>query len=251
MQKLKNKNLTIVGDSLQLQLFENIIEVLQLTSRIKYTNNGRYKCLGDIRYQNTTGNGKPDVITATVSHGYNGFIKYIAVFEINEFQQKDCFLCLTVDKFVDMIRRENIVMLNLGLHFYNMDIAKFSKVLIKLIPKLKWLSVQGTQIIFKVTLPQHLRPESHSMQTGLYHARSVPDNPLQACTFVKNPRRHAMDAVVRQYAQEYGFQMFDDFDIFSARWDLHQEVATKRDCTHYCFTMETIMPQLALLSQYL
>ncbi len=191
-----------------------------------------------------------EVLVARINHGHNGYVKYINANQIQmaSSKEEDCFLCITVNRLVELVKDDNIIILNLGLHYYHTSTAKFLKVLRQLTAELDLLAMHGTNIIFRMTLPQHFYSVT---QTGWYHDTTNEEKHKKDCSFIKNPARHFMDNIVRKYALKYGFQILDEFEIFSARSDLHQKVHGIKDCTHYCFTMETIMPQLAPLIQLL
>ncbi len=191
-----------------------------------------------------------EVLTARITHGHNGFVKYINANQIQtvNHQNEDCFLCITVDRVIELVKDDNIIILNIGLHYYHSSMAKILKVLRQLTAELHLLSMDGAKIIFRMTLPQHFNSIT---QTGWYQDTTKEEKHKKDCSFINNPARHFIDNTVRKYTLKYGFQILDEFEIFSARSDLHQRVHGIKDCTHYCFTMETIMPQLALLIQLL
>ena len=234
--KLRNKNISLFGDSLLLQLFQGMVEALDLRHEMTYSNNKRFSCLKELRSSDAGA-------TISVPHGYNGFIKYIAFHRILDYVPTTC-LCITAKQLMILLKDADIVILNMGLHYSNTHtIGQFQIILDTIMKMLKSLSVKGTKVVFRTTAPQHF--ESFN-GLGLYVEKYVPW-PFK-CVDIKIPERNGADSITRFAAKKYGFVMFDDFEIFSSRWDLHQEDG---DCTHYCFTMETIMPQLALLSQLL
>ena len=191
-----------------------------------------------------------EVLVARINHGHNGYMKYINANQIKMANPKheECFLCVTVNRLVELAKDDNIIVVNLGLHYYHSSMAKILKVFRQLTAELDLLAMHGTNIIFRMTLPQHFNSVT---QTGWYHDTTNEEKHKKDCSFIKNPARHLMENIVRKYACKYGLQILDEFEIFSSRSDLHQRVHGIKDCTHYCFTMETIMPQLALLSQLL
>ena len=55
---------------------------------------------------------------------------------------------------------------------------------------------------------------------------------------------------MREVAKKYGFKYLDSVAIYADRWDLHYpNHKPAADCTHSCYTPETIIPELALLNE--
>ncbi len=236
LNKLRNKNITLFGDSLLLQLFQGMVEALDLKHEMSYSKKKKFSCLREVK--------DPDAgATISVPHGYNGFIKYIAFHRILDAVSTSC-LCITVEQMMALLQDADIIILNMDLHYSNTHtIGQFQVILDTVMKNLESLSAKGVKVVFRTTVPQHFKSRNG---LGLY-VNKYTEWPFQ-CVDIPVPERNGADAITRLAVTKYGFVLFDDFDIFSSRWDLHQDV---RDCTHYCFTMETIMPQLALLAHFL
>ncbi len=248
LQKLKNKNLTIIGDSIELFLFQSVVEALRLKGEMAFTNNMRYTCFSELKRLEFNDR----VITARISHGYNGYLKYINVYTILKdfkMQKKEkAYLAVSyIEDIINKTKHDGILMLNYGLHYHLITFRSIMDVMSTLSKRLASLSNRGVQIIYKMTSPQHF---ATSTGTGWYEDLADPQN--RQCVNNTYPARHFIDSIAKQYASQHGFSIFDDFDIFTSRWDMHPFRNTKgADCTHYCFSMETVMPQLALLTHIL
>ncbi len=198
-----------------------MIEALELKGKMQHNgkpyNKTSFRCLHDI----TPENNMADVNIMSINHGYNGFINFVFATQILIGCDKsvDSFLCVPVKQFVQVIedmKNDNIVLINIGLHYYSVEVRRLTNMIRLLMAELNQFSSQGTNIIFRMTLPQHFGGFSKS---GWYHEESKNKRQNESkdksiCAFIKNPARHGMDLLVRQEALKYGFSIFDDFDFF-------------------------------------
>ena len=190
-----------------------MIEALELKGKMQHNgkpyNKTSFRCLHDI----TPENNMADVNIMSINHGYNGFINFVFATQILIGCDKsvDSFLCVSVKKLVQVIvnmKNDNIVLVNIGLHYYSVEVRRLTNMIRLLMAELnQFLLIQGTKIIFRMTLPQHFGSFSKS---GWYHEESKNKRQNES----KNPARHGMDLLVRQEALKYGFSIFDDFDFF-------------------------------------
>ncbi len=65
-------------------------------------------------------------------------------------------------------------------------------------------------------------------------------------TFDKN---HWTNFFLEKFSKEYGFKFLDSAPLYTDRWDLVHY--GKIDCTHFCYTPEIAVPEIALLTQLL
>ena len=237
---LTNKTLTIIGDSILLQLFQGMVELVRPKGAMQYSNRKKFTCMGDLHKRVKGG----ETVTAAINHGYNGYIKFIAVYTIMG-SNPTCFLCTTVDKIYSLVKDDDIILVNIGIHYDRSRLTVMARTIRYLSQNLKRLTAsRRVQIVYKLTVPQHFITASGA---GWYNERTS----NKRCVRVPKPDRYPSDHVMKYYANRYGFKVLDDFDIFVNRSDLHQDMSDYTDCSHYCFTVETIMPQIALLTQLL
>ena len=87
--------------------------------------------------------------------------------------------------------------------------------------------------------------------SGFYEDRDLNS---EACTIASSkPHKHPVDLLLQDLAPKFGFPYLDISPIYSNRGDLHYGRVTKQymDCTNYCHTPETVLPELALLTELL
>ena len=236
---LTNKNFTIIGDSIQLQLYQGLVEFIKPKDGVQYSKNKKFTCFKDLKEKVEPG----EIVTAWIDHGHNGYLKFLTAYRIVKSPQSNRLLWATVNDVIDHVKNDDIIMVNVGIHYDNAVLAELAKAIKYLSQRLMKLSMTGATIIYRTTLPQHFMSISGS---GWYYESTQKE--VKHCVEIKKPDRYPGDAILQYYASKFGFVIFDDFDIFVNRPDLHRDV---NDCSHSCFTMETLMPQLALLGQIL
>ncbi len=66
-------------------------------------------------------------------------------------------------------------------------------------------------------------------------------------------RDHFSNYHLKEIADKYGFKFLFSAPIYKERGDLHfpERMEIKPDCTHWCYTPELIVPELALLNKLL
>ena len=95
------------------------------------------------------------------------------------------------------------------------------------------------QLIFRNTLPQHFNSRQNGRSGEYYNIV----NKDRKCYGINNIP-HWTNKYLKEVAKKYGFKYLDSFPIYAARWDLH--FPAKSDCSHNCYTPETVIPELTL-----
>ena len=232
--KIIGKNVTIFGDSLQLGFFNHIVEILKICGRI---------IIGPIehkpyRYRLHT------CSSASKMNGINLRLVY--------FYQYDSFLCESVNTnkkvisrkmIVKEIQNSDIIILNLGLHYGACNVSIHKRTLEKLayILKTELSKHPEKQVVFRNTLPQHFYRGKG--RDRYFHGF----NKSKKC-FGTNNVQHWTNKHLKEVSKEYGFKYLESFPIYADRWDLHITRTGRLDCTHFCYTPELIVPEIALLN---
>ncbi len=235
LSKLRNKNLILLGDSLMDQLFEGIVEALELKGRVNDTYGLEI-------------NAPEKYKIRTIGHGQNGIIKFLRFYNIynpsiaDESYVQDIFV--RPYTLLHHITENSYVVLNFGLHYKGWTVVEFKNIVRQTLPLIKNKATKGA-LILRNTLPQHFQSKFNTGRYGRYIFGNK-------CAPVSQPERHPTDMIVEHYAKLYNIKILDDSGIFADRWDLHQQTKfPKLDCTHFCYTPATVWPQLTLLSQLL
>ncbi len=233
LNKLQNKNLIILGDSLMDQMFEGVVEALELKLKVKVTFE---------KEKNWSRNYK----VRKIYHGRNGYIKSLRFYNIYHegiSEQSDIdIIFLNTETLLQHIPENSHVILNFGLHYRGWTLLDFKYIVRKVMQLIKNKVKRGS-LILRTTPPQHFPTE---VQSGRYEDYQLGDK----CVNVPKPERHPADMIVEHFAKEYNLSILDDFTIFQDRWDLHQQTKYhKLDCTHFCYTPATFIPHLTLLTQ--
>ena len=99
------------------------------------------------------------------------------------------------------------------------------------------------QVIFRSTLPQHFF--TPGQDHGFFTTDAV------SCGPTPKPRSHFTNFYMEQITKFYGFKFLDSTGIYKDRWDMHFPLAESLDCSHWCYSPEIIVPEVALLNQLL
>ncbi len=234
LNKLRNKNLIILGDSLQDEMFEGIVEALELKGQVN--DQFRFEIGSPDRYK-----------ISTIGHGQNGFIKRLRYYNIyppdisNQSNVQKIFV--RPDTLMSHITENSYVILNFGLHYKDWTISDMRYLIREIIPLIKNRVKRGA-LILRNTLPQHFQSSHHS-------GRYEPNRLGEKCVPVRQPERYTTDIIAEYFAKLHNIRILNDAGIFADRWDLHQQIKPKLDCTHFCYTPATVWPQLTLLIQLL
>lgn len=237
-EKLHGKNITILGDSLQLLFFEGLAEVLDLSSQKRLVWNFK-----------GNDNNKSASWTA-VEHKSGGWLQYLYFYYYSD-MVKGCKGThgdrFKVDENVmrRVIATSDIIIANLGLHYHFCSVGAYGESL-RLLSELLQEEVskhKHKQVILRATLPQHFISKSN---TGFFEKY----NPNATCAKVISRVENPTNALLREAARTHGFKYLDNYHIYKGRYDMHSLIK-KGDCTHYCYSPELTIPELTLLDQLL
>ncbi len=101
------------------------------------------------------------------------------------------------------------------------------------------------QVLVRSTLPQHF----YSIMMGI-----VPDGYYNAsakgtiCWNTGKIKNHFTNFYLEQIAKNLGFNYVDSAPIFVERWDMHFPKKRAVDCSHWCYSPEYIVPELAVFN---
>ena len=142
-----------------------------------------------------------------------------------------------------IINRSDIMIANLGLHYYFQSVGMYGETLrvFSHILQNEMIKDKRKQVVFRATLPQHFLSKAN---TGLYEQY----NPNASCAKSTSIIENHTNALLKAAAEKYGFKYLNNYYIYRDRFDLHSRTK-KGDCTHYCYTPELIIPELILLEQ--
>ena len=85
------------------------------------------------------------------------------------------------------------------------------------------------EVIFRSTLPQHLR----NSKDGYYLVLNKSAKCLRKSTWNEHWTKKQMEEISRIY----GFKYLNSTSVYVDRWDLNESP----DCTHFCYTPEVIV----------
>ena len=231
--KIANKNITFLGDSLMEGLFEYCIEILNISEVEHYDNEDIYDA--------------QDVypIIKVMKHNYNGWIKNYKFYnlwtpEISSASNRKK-MWIDEETFRKYASDGDIIILNAGYHYIDWTLLDYRFIVDKFASILHESKAANPHlnVFFRTTLPQHFITES---KTGFYQDRLSMD-----CSEEMTNERLPTDYILMDVATKYNFSIFDEFYIYNNRQDLHS-VTDRHDCTHYCYNTELAMAGLKLLT---
>ena len=238
-QKIYKKNITILGDSLQLLFFEGLSEILELSDQKSFITSFK-------SYKKTP----PWYMH---KHKSNGWLQYIYFYYFSnqgkgcstrQFDNKAHFV-VNENILKSIINRSDIIVANLGLHYYFCTVGHYEEAL-RLFSQLLKEEIKlhdWKQIVYRATLPQHFYSKSN---TGFFQKF----NPNSSCAKVTSVVENPTNALLKAAAERYGFKYLDNYYIYKDRYDLHSRIKIG-DCTHYCYSPELLVPELILLDQHI
>ena len=232
--KIIGKNVTIFGDSLQLRFFYDIAGILTL-------------------------NGSNFVDRIEHKHYHYGLRTRSSASKINKinlrlvyFYEYDSFLCESANTGKQVISRKmivkefqksDIIILNLGLHYGACNVSTYKRALedIAHILNTELSKHPEKQVVFRNTLPQHFyRGKGRDRYFRGFNKSKI--------CFGTNNVQHWTNKYMKEVSKHYGFKYLESFPIYADRWDLHVRKTGRLDCTHFCYTPELIVPEIALLN---
>ena len=231
--RIIGKNVTMFGDSLQLELFKSMANILKTHGRRTATTLQNTHCCYKHRLHTCT----------SKMRRFNLRVAY--------FFEYESFLCKSVNtKYIisrkmiaEEIQNSDIIIFNLGIHYDKCNISTYKRALeeIASILKTELIKHPEKQIVFRNTLPQHFNIGNN---TGGY----FPGFKKSTACFGNNNVQHWTNKYLKEVSKQYGFKYLESFPIYADRWDLHPPKTDSLDCTHFCYTPELIVPEIALLN---
>ncbi len=230
--KIRKKNLTIFGDSLQLQLFEGLREVLNVSEVVQT----------QIRQ---TGDSGPANLWL-FHHGNQGWIHYLRFYrvELPGNKRLHAKYVVNVDTIKALVSLSDIVIFNIGYHYDQVSVMDFHNSLtaVTLVLNESLVNDPDKIIILKATTPPHFQTYTGS---GLYRDFNSRTNNSD-CAQAPANQRHPTSLILQQFVALYKFKFYELFEFLKDRWDLHV-----KECAHFCFSFRAFHPQLVLLGELL
>ena len=180
--KLSDRNIFLIGSSLEHQLFKVI-----------------YFMLGDKPF--VISKDETRHLTYEFDHGCNGTVRF--TFK----------LIMSKSLLNYFINKSDVILFNCGLHYEDWNIVKF-------VEYIDWMSktlqTNDKTVIVRNTLPQHF-PTKH----GFYDSNAAQQMKVSKCTLAETQRNHPSNIFLRFMAKKYNFGYMDEYALFAPRWDLH------------------------------
>ena len=234
-KKIAGKNLTFLGDSLQRNFFSGMIEVLGDWYR-------------SVKRERNENNHRANWFSVTV----NNNTTYLSLLEFYTFLFRKCEgyyekrYIVNRHMIQQVLETTDIMVMNLGLHYNKCNVKQYRSNLVEMakIMKSEMMKHPHKQVICRNTLPQHFQGVD-----GNFYFEGF-DKSLK-CSQKTNNLQHWTNKHLKEICKTYGFKYLDSFPIFADRWDMHEPWRIPPDCSHYCFTPELVVPEIALLNQLL
>ena len=183
LKKIKDKNITLIGNSMEHALFEVLYFIIGDSAT----------AVLDHRKRN---------VRMELNHGQNGTVRlYISA---NQMLMREPLL-------KHFITISDILILNFGLHYEKWNIMEYVTYVESMS---EMLNASGKTVILRSTTPQHFPAAG-----GFYHSRLK--SVLSECINIPNQAPHPTNIILKAMAEKYGFGFLDEFLLFSPRWDLH------------------------------
>ena len=238
LTKIRGRNITILGDSLQHSFFEDISEVLNLSNKTELIWNFK------------ANDNNKTAFWKIMKHNTGGWLQYLYFYYYTD-KVLGCKGThgerFKIDEplMKTILSKSDIIIANLGLHYHFCSVIAYGESLRLLSEVLQEeiLRNKHKQVVFRATLPQHFISKAH---TGFYEKY----NPNVTCATVESRVEHPTNSILKETAKKYGFEYLNNYHIYKGRFDLHSRVK-KGDCTHFCHCAELTMPELVLLDQLL
>ena len=238
LNKIRGRNITILGDSLQPSFFEDISEVLHLSNKTELIWNFK------------ANDNNKTAFWKIMKHNTGGWLQYLYFYYYTD-KVLGCKGThgerFKIDEplMKTILSKSDIIIANLGLHYHFCSVIAYGESLRLLSEVLQEEILRNNhkQVVFRATLPQHFISKAH---TGFYEKY----NPNVTCATVESRVEHPTNSILKETAKKYGFKYLDNYHIYKGRFDLHSRVK-KGDCTHFCHCAELTMPELVLLDQLL
>ncbi len=120
LSTLKDRNFTIFGDSLQLQIFEHLIEALDLSSHLTTSIIQDKACQKQLKL-------------VSIYHGHGGYLKYLNFYNIWDTDLSTKTIAdryfLSSKTLLSLIEHDSFNMLNFGLHYHSYSYGQLHKII--------------------------------------------------------------------------------------------------------------------------
>ena len=183
VQKIKNKNVILIGNSMEHALFEVLYFMVghSATALLDQENRNMRK---------------------EFDHGHNGTVHlYISVNQ----------MLLSKSLLKHFISTSDIFILNFGLHYEKWSVMEYVTYVESM---LEILNASRKTVVLRGTTPQHFPTDG-----GFYHAKLKMF--LSECSDIRNQPSHPTNVILKALAEKFEFGFLDEFLLFSSRWDLH------------------------------
>ena len=148
-----------------------------------------------------------------------------------------------------------------GLHYRNCTVTSFLETLYKVADILEEETRKHSEksVIFRSTLPQHFYagpnfPPGYFIASRLFRENKDKYKNI-GCWNHTFTKMHWTSFYLEKVSRLYGFGFLDSAPLYTDRWDLHiiktVNDVKEVDCTHYCYTPEHFVPEVALLNELL
>ena len=179
--KIRNKNVTFIGDSMERELVEGIFMILENTDKEihykdKFAIDFNHRCNGVVRYE----------LSASASYIQRERLKYFT--EISD-----------------------IVLVNIGLHYDGWNIVDY---ILYVEAMAEVLSQSQKRAIIRNITPQHF-----DTQRGLHDKNRVAQ--MRFCKNETNRYSHPMNIVLKSITDRYRLGFMDEHVLLASTWDLH------------------------------
>ena len=184
-EKIRNKNVTIIGNSLEHELFEVLYYMLDEASFSVVDTRGRY-------------------VRREYNHGCNGMVHlYISIDH----------MLMREPQLGHFINISDILILNFGLHYEKWTIMEYVSYVETMA---EILDASEKLVLLRSTTPQHFPTKG-----GFFDPKSKVE--LSECTSTEHFITHPTNIILESVARKYGFGFLDEFVLFASRWDLHSK----------------------------
>ncbi len=135
-----------------------------------------------------------------------------------------------------------------GLHYGNCTTTYYSQIVSEMADILKEEVTKHPEkkVIFRSTPPQHF--DGGGIAPIGYYQDDIEG---QQCLDYPFGKELYANFCLKEIAKEYGFKYLNSAPIYMDRYDMHFPEHTKMDCSHFCHTPETYIPEIALINKLL
>ncbi len=239
LAKVNNKKVVFIGDSVMLNLFHSVVDLILS----EFAPNANQNLTLKISKQQVH-------IQRLVNSSWG-----LSLTNIYHFGMKGTEICvyrkemnLSWDMLQQFAHQSDIILFNMGLHYHLCPNQVFMTVMEKVtgILRAELQTNPQKQVVLRGNLPQHFPGNN-----GYFAFTKVQNYRKIGCTNKTTEREFFTNYALKSTAKENNFKYMDSFPFYMERWDLHDKKKKHFDCSHYCITAEITVPELALLNSLL